>query len=77
MDTIKQVQANIKIVARDKNLSDAALALKSGIPYSTLYRKLAVTGDFKLSELARLADALEISPADLYKTDVYEQKLRA
>lgn len=74
MDTIKQVQANIKIVARDKNLTDNALSMKAGIPYSTFYRKLNVTGDFKLSELARIADALEISPADLYKTDVYGSK---
>lgn len=77
MDTIKQVQANIKIVARDKSLSDTALSMKAGIPYSTFYRKLNTTGDFKLTELARIADALEISPADLYRTDVYERKLSA
>jgi len=37
----------------------------SAIPYTTLYRKIKGGGDFTLTEIGMLADALDISPVDI------------
>lgn len=43
---------------RQADVTPFALARKAGIPRSTLIRKLDGHDDFRLSELARIADAL-------------------
>lgn len=48
-----------------KRVSQTALADKSGIPYSTLNRKLSGIGTFNLVEVWRIAQALEVPPVDL------------
>jgi hypothetical protein len=39
------------------------MAAASGIPYSTLRRKVRGVGDFTLPELLAIAEACEVSPA--------------
>lgn len=39
------------------------LAVKAGIPYSTLNRKLRAQADFTVTDLAKIAGALGVSPS--------------
>lgn len=39
------------------------LAVKAGIPYSTLSRKLRAQVDFTFTALAKIAEALDVSPS--------------
>jgi len=41
------------------------LATVTGIPFSTLRRKLAAQADFTLSDVVEIAEALGVSPAAL------------
>lgn len=45
------------------------LAEQTGIPYSTLGRKLRAVSEFNYSETFRIAEALGIHPADLVPTE--------
>lgn len=47
------------------NRSRRWLATRTGIPYSTLRRKLQAHADLSVTDLARIAEALEVSPASL------------
>lgn len=48
-----------------KRVSQTLLAARSGIPYSTLNRKLGGVGTFNLVEVYRIAGALEVEPVAL------------
>ena len=51
--------------AIDKStLTKLSISDQTGIPYSTLNRKLAGKSDFTFAELILLADAIGVSPAD-------------
>ena len=51
----------------DRNMTVAQLARETGIPAPTLYAKLSGHGEFKLSELKKIKQALEVAdvPIDL------------
>jgi len=54
-----------------KERSKLWLAGKTGIPYSTLGRKLlGRTTEFTFSDLLAIADALEVTPAALIPSDL-------
>lgn len=48
-----------------KRVSQTLLAETSGIPYSTLNRKLGGVGTFNMIEVYRIAQALDVSPVAL------------
>lgn len=48
-----------------KELSINKTAELSAIAYTTLHRSLNGGGDFTITQLGRLADALEVHPAEL------------
>jgi len=58
---------NIEQALADKNITRNALATKSGIPKSTLYRNLDHPDKFTLRELGQIAEALEIPFVELVK----------
>lgn len=45
-------------------LTKLSISEETGIPYSTLNRKLAGKSDFTFAELILIADAVGVSPAD-------------
>ncbi|WP_435298495.1 helix-turn-helix domain-containing protein [Timonella sp. A28] len=55
----RQIQEALSAEKRDKKW----LSEKTGIPYSTLNRKMAAHVEFRFSELFSIAEALNISPA--------------
>lgn len=57
--TAEAVDAAVKQTGRTKTW----LSEQTGIPYSTLNRKLAAKADFSFSELLLIAEALGVSPA--------------
>lgn len=48
-----------------KGWSIQKAADESAIPYTTLYRKVKGGGDFTITEIAMLADALGIHPGEI------------
>ena len=58
-ETAELVNAAIEKSGRYKT----ELSEETGIPYATLNRKLAGKGEFRLSELLLLAEALEVHPS--------------
>lgn len=69
MDT-KQDASNIILQAiLDAERSQQWVANKSGIPVSTLRRKLQGHADFRLGEVASIAQALNLAPASLLPTE--------
>lgn len=48
-----------------KRFSQTLLAEQSGIPYSTLNRKLSGIGTFNMVEIFRIAQALQVEPVKL------------
>ena len=65
MDT-DQITRAIEALKQRRGLNLTTLSLASGVPYSTLHRKMAGrVGTLTLDELAALADALQVSAADL------------
>lgn len=58
---------NIEQALATKDITRNALAIKSGIPKSTLYRNLDHPDKFTLRELGQIAQALEIPFAELVK----------
>jgi len=55
----------IRAVARDRAISDNALAKATGIPLTTLKRKLDGYSEFTVGEIARLAVALGVAGVEL------------
>jgi transcriptional regulator with XRE-family HTH domain len=55
----------LKEVITRKRVTLAALSVATGIPRSTLGRKLRGQGDLTVTELVRLAVALDVAAADL------------
>ena len=71
------VNPNIRAVARAKAFSDNALSKATGIPLTTLKRKLDGYSEFTVGEIGRLAIALdvpgsELLPAELVATPTSE-----
>lgn len=56
-----------------KGVSQTRLAQKSGIPYSTLNRKIGGLGTFNLVEVYRIAQALEVDPVALIPASFTEK----
>jgi len=65
MDINKEVANKVRQAMDHKGESILNTAKLSAIPYSTLYRKLDDGGDFTMTELGRLADALDVHPSTL------------
>jgi transcriptional regulator with XRE-family HTH domain len=59
------VTETIADVLRSEKRSQRWLAQRSGTPISTLRRKLSMRADFTVTEIARIAEALDVSPASL------------
>lgn len=59
--TAERVAAAILRAGESRN----SIATKTGIPYSTLQRRLIDGHSFTIGELARIADVLGISPVAL------------
>lgn len=53
------------------------VALKTGIPRTTLSRKLAGGADFTVYELARIAIALSVDPNDLLPSEFHKKQRAA
>ena len=53
------------------------VALKTGIPRTTLTRKLAGGADFTVYELARIAIALGVDPNDLLPSEFNKKRCAA
>lgn len=61
----QELADKIAAVMTRKRISQTLLAERSGIPYSTLNRKVAGVGTFNLVEVYRIAQALDVDPASL------------
>lgn len=59
------VASTVVSVLRREKRSKRWLAQATGIAYSTLRRKLQAQSDLTVNDLARIARALEVSPASL------------
>lgn len=57
--------SELREVVADKQITLTELSTASGIPRSTLTRKLRGEGDLTITELVRLAIALDVPAADL------------
>lgn len=78
MNEIRNATAGIvsqAIATRDVKLS--RLADKTLIPRTTLQRKVAGDADFTVSELARIAAALDMHPGDLLPHNFTHQAVAA
>lgn len=60
-ELIQNIAAAIAVAERTKKW----VAAKAGIAHVTFYRKMQGGGPFTVSEVARIADALNVSPFDL------------
>lgn len=65
LDSAAQLSRYLRKVAKDERYSTLKLAQDTGIPYSTLRRKLNGVGDFTFTELAAIADQLKIKTSQL------------
>lgn len=65
MDTKEDASRIILQAILDAERSQQWVADKAGIPATTLRRKLQGHGDFRIGEVANIAQALNINPADL------------
>ncbi|MHC6592393.1 helix-turn-helix domain-containing protein [Arthrobacter sp. C152] len=61
---------NILLGILSKGTSKNATATKAGIPISTFNRKINNTGDFTLSELGKIAEALDLQLADILPAEL-------
>jgi len=55
----------VNVALNDAGLSENAASERTGIPRSTLKRRL-ITGDFTYGELWKVADVLKTTPAKLH-----------
>ena len=65
----RAVACDLRAVAARRQVTLSALSRATGIPRTTLSRKLRGHGDLTVSELVRLAVALDVSAADLLARD--------
>jgi hypothetical protein len=65
MDINKEVADKVRQAMDNKKQSILNTATSSAIAYSTFHRKLEGGGSFTMSELGRLADALDVHPSEL------------
>lgn len=65
MDTKKDASQIILQAILDAERSQQWVADKAGIPVTTLRRKLQGHTDFRLGEVASIAQALNVNPAEL------------
>lgn len=65
MDINKEVAHNVRQAMDNKDESILNTAKLSAIAYSTFHRKLEGGGSFTMSEIGRIADALEVHPSTL------------
>lgn len=63
--TAERVAARISEQIRESGVTLTWLCVKTGIPKSTMLRRLNGHSPFNLNELDRLADALRMSTRDL------------
>lgn len=64
-DTLTGVPEPIKSLLSEKRFSINSLADATGIPYTTLRRRLREPNGLTMGDLLRIAAALEVSPAAL------------
>lgn len=57
--------AKVSAALEETGVSKLQLSLLAGIPYTTLGRCLMGTRDFRVSEIMRIGDALEVEPGTL------------
>jgi hypothetical protein len=62
-DVRKAVAEEVALELRRAGRPKPWLAVKAGIPYSTLSRKLRAQADFTFTDLAKIAEALGVSPS--------------
>lgn len=65
METKQDASKIILQAILDAERSQQWVANKAGIPVTTLRRKLQGHTDFRLSEVANIAQALNVNPSDL------------
>lgn len=65
MDTNEDASRIISQAILDAERSQQWVANKAGIPVTTLRRKLQGHTDFRLGEVASIAQALNVNPAEL------------
>ena len=74
MDNLNYDAAVAEIIGEAINAAPGetknSVAKKAFIPHSTLERKLAGGGEWKVSEIRRIASVLGVTPASLYPDEV-------
>jgi DNA-binding phage protein len=68
---------NILLGVVEKGITRNAVARKAGIPATTFNRKVDGNGDFTLSELGAIADALDKTLADILPVDMFAPRSAA
>lgn len=63
-ETSNEVAVKVKAALLDSGLSKLAAAEKTGIPYSTLNRKLGGHVEFTFDELFRIASVTGVRPSE-------------
>lgn len=71
MSTTRTVTAAVRAALVQRGMPVAELSRRSGIPYSTLDRRLNADGasPFTVVEVGNIAAALHVSPADLMELE--------
>jgi len=64
----------IKGRMRELNITQKELSKKVGITQASLNRKLNRKNEFKLSEIIKIAETLNIEPIDLVELQVKEER---
>jgi predicted transcriptional regulator len=64
MDTLNRLAVLVNDALNSRGISEVAAANATGIPRSTLKRRL-ITGDFTLAELERIAPIIETTTEEL------------
>ena len=63
-----EVAGKVLVALAAADRSKKWLSIKTGIPYSTLDRKLRAQAEFNFADLAEIAQALEVKPSDFTPT---------
>lgn len=65
MDTARATAERIKSVMTEAGITRSDMAAESGIPYTTLYRKLNGHTAFNVSEIVAISKVLDVQPSTL------------
>ncbi|MFT4124425.1 MAG: hypothetical protein QM635_11410 [Microbacteriaceae bacterium] len=64
-DTTREVADKVAAALYRSGMSKRSLSAATGIPETTLLRKINANGDFGVSELVRIAKALDVPASEI------------